>query len=151
MQILAVAAVAAGIVHTCAVRSDAQLVCFGHNTHDGRCDAPPQALFILVQCSQMLSSSASDTRRMMDRHWSGSCSAGRWSVRLRWKESCSFSQFGTSFDSLSGQCAHLCSAGRGLARLLCIQLEWAVCRRSRFGTSFVGHWHTCCAEARSLW
>ena len=63
-----VLAVSAGLSHTCAVRSDGQLVCFGHNDY-GQCDVPADlgpvlavsgAIFILVQCGQMVSSSALD-------------------------------------------------------------------------------------------
>ena len=51
----------AGHLHTCAVRADGQLVCFGNN-RDRQCDCPVwqsrRAIFILVQCVQMVSSSA---------------------------------------------------------------------------------------------
>ena len=68
----AVLAASAGQYHTCAVRSDGQLVCFGSNTY-GQCDVPAdlgpvwrsqREVTILVQCGQMVSSSALDTKAM---------------------------------------------------------------------------------------
>ena len=65
-------AVAAGALHTCAVRADGRLVCFGHNTH-GQCDVPADLGPVLAvtagawhTCAgeQMVGWSALDTMRM---------------------------------------------------------------------------------------
>ena len=78
MQILAVAG---SIVHTCAVRSDGQLVSFGHNTHDGRCDAREDLGPVLpVSAGHMHADFGSRSSR--SRHCSYLCSAVRCSARL---------------------------------------------------------------------
>ena len=130
--------VAAGYYHTCAVRSDGRLICFGRNGN-GQCDVPSDLGPVLAisagnrtylcQCGQ--------TGQLVC-FWTLDNSAGQCDVPAR-----SADQFWQSQQAIFTLSAH---ADRWSARLLWIQWEWSAVTPQLFGTSLVGHCHTCAAQ-----
>ena len=117
-------AIAAGCVHTCAVRAEDQLVCFGRND-SGQCNVPTDLGPVMAIAAGLASHV---------------CSQIQWPVGLLWSEAQKTMQcakrFGTGCSDGSRRLSHVCSQSRWSVGLLWKQRTRTMQCANGFGTGY---------------